>query len=127
MRERAQRLGGADVFEVAGAQELGPDDADEGGPAEERGEEHQEPETSPEDREQDDDRVKLWHRHPDLDHALEYQVQPAAGATQDARPPELGRGQADEKAAHVWGGDAKDVEVRGQPLADAFQNDQGLQ
>ena len=85
----AEGAGGADVLEVAGAQELGADDADEARPGEEGDEQRQEPEVHREDRREDDDDVEARHVAPDLDDALEDEVDPAAevalgGAGEDA-------------------------------------------
>jgi hypothetical protein len=85
----AQRAGGADVLEVARAQELGADEPHERGPAEEHDEPDEEPEGPPQDREHDDDDVGGRDARPDLDHALEDEVGPAAevalhGAGRDA-------------------------------------------
>ena len=55
-----KRPGRPDIFEVPGAQEFCPDHAHKRGPAEEdRGQEDQQPETSPQNREHDDDDVEL--------------------------------------------------------------------
>ncbi len=118
--------GGADVLEVAGAQELGADDADERGPREEGDEQGQQPEVHREDRREDDDDVEARHVGPDLDDPLEEEVDPAAekalaGAGDDAdhardRRDDEGEEHRDAEAVDHPGEDVAGLVVGAEPV-----------
>ena len=79
----------ADIFEIAAAQELGPDDADERGPGEQQHDGEQDPEVRGDEGGEDDQQIEGRDRGPDLDEPLEEEVDPAAeialhGAGNDA-------------------------------------------
>ena len=73
--ERARRV---DIFEIAGAQELGAHDADEADPGEQQHEAEQDEEARRQDGGDDQQQIEHRDRRPDLDEALEDQVGPAA-------------------------------------------------
>jgi hypothetical protein len=78
-----------DVFEVAGAQELGAHHADERDPGEQQHDAEQDEEAGRQHGRHDQQQVEHRDRRPDLDEALEEQVGPAAeialhGAGRDA-------------------------------------------
>ena len=96
----AERARGAHVVEVARAQELGAHHADQRHPAEQQHQAEQPPEARRDDAGQDDQQVERRHARPDLDEALQQQVDPAA-----------------EVALHRAGGDADDRAEDGQRRA----------
>ena len=96
--ERARR---AHVVEVARAQELGAHDADQRHPAEQQHQAEQPPEARRDDAGEDDQEVERRHARPDLDEALQDEVDPAA-----------------EVALHRAGGDADDRAEDGQGQAE---------
>ena len=86
--ERPRRL---DVFEIAPAQEFGAHQADQRHPGEQQENAEQHEEAGHQHRRQDQQQIKRRNRGPDLDEALEDQIDPAA-----------------EIALHAAGGDADD-------------------
>ena len=72
-----QRTGRADVLQVARAQEFGAHHAHQRCPTEKHKEEDQQPETSPQNREHDDDHIERRGGGPDLNDPLEDEVKPA--------------------------------------------------
>ena len=73
--ERARRV---DIFEVAGAQELGPHHADKRHPGEQQHEAEQDEEAGRQHGGDDQQQIEHRDRRPDLDEALEQKVGPAA-------------------------------------------------
>ena len=69
--DRPERARGADVFEVAGAQELGAHHADQRHPGEQQQDAEQHEEARRDDRRDDDQEIERRDRGPDLDEALE--------------------------------------------------------
>ena len=76
--DRPERARGAHIFEVAGAQELGAHHADERDPGEQQQDAEQDEEARRDDRRDDDQQIERRDRGPDLDEALEQQIDPAA-------------------------------------------------
>ena len=74
----AQGAGGVDILEVAGAQELGADDADQAHPGEQQQDAEQHPEVGGNHRGDDQQQVERGHRGPDFDQALGDEIDPAA-------------------------------------------------
>ena len=109
----AQRPGGADVVEVAAAQELGAHQPDQGHPAEQQHDAQQQPEAGLDDARQDDQQVERRHARPDLDEALEQEVdQPAEIALHRAGDDADDRAQDREHQAEQHR-DAEAVDQRG--------------
>src|SRR5215471_8876632 len=73
--ESACRL---NVFEIASAQELGAHETNEPNPGEQQQNSEQDKEAWHQHRGNDQEQVKLWNRRPDLDEALEQEIDTAA-------------------------------------------------
>ena len=116
----AEGAGGGDVFEIAAAQEFGAHDADQRHPGEEQQDAEQHPEAGGDDRGDDQQQIERGDRGPDLDEALEDQVDPAAeialhGAGDDADD----RGEDGQRQAEQHR-DAEAVEQAGDDVAAAI-------
>ena len=72
-----QCAGRTDVFEIARPQEFGPHHADQRGPTERNEDEEHHPDRWRQDRNDDQDDEKLWHRGPNFLDTLKCQVDPA--------------------------------------------------
>ena len=99
--QHAERAGGADIVEIAPAQEFRPHVAHQRGPAEQQHDGEQDPEAGLHQARQDDQEIERRQARPDLEEALEGKVDPAA-----------------EIALHRAGGDADDRAQDGEAEAE---------
>ncbi len=95
----AERPRCVDIFEVARAQEFRPHHADKGDPREQEHDAEQDEEARRQHGGDDEDQVEHRDRRPDLDHALEDQVGPAAEIALHSagRHADDGRGQREHE------------------------------
>ncbi len=110
-----KRLRGADIFEVAAAQELGAHQSGQVHPAEQQQEHQQHPEAGRDDAGEDDQQIEFRHAAPDLDEALEQKIgQPAIVALHRAGDHADDRGDRRQREA--------EQHRQAKPVDDACQN-----